>query len=239
MFTSRPYTLQLIRGGAREACPTSPSRKRRRGSSPPPASSDIEETTPPPIAGPSRTSSSGSTQRRVIRAPTSPRKRPASRRAVSSPLEDEGEPEHISSAEILTSSDYTSCPICTAEVQISRMDRHIDRGCPPPSPPSRTNSGTRNLKTSTASIAPSSMRSNPRPGPPRSTSGEKSAKAQWSSIMGGGNAVKSRSLDSEEPLPKVSYATLKDKAIKALLVEQRLPVTGDKVAWIARHSRSV
>jgi hypothetical protein len=43
--------------------------------------------------------------------------------------------------------------------------------------------------------------------------------------------------DVSHPLPKVSYSTLKDKAIKSLLVESRLPTIGDKNAWVARHKR--
>lgn len=42
-----------------------------------------------------------------------------------------------------------------------------------------------------------------------------------------------------ERLPKVSYAVLKDKALKDLLVSQRLPTAGDRSAWILRHRRYV
>jgi E3 ubiquitin-protein ligase RAD18 len=35
----------------------------------------------------------------------------------------------------------------------------------------------------------------------------------------------------------VSYSTLKDKAIKALLSESKLPLSGDRAAWITRHKR--
>jgi E3 ubiquitin-protein ligase RAD18 len=60
-------------------------------------------------------------------------------------------------------------------------------------------------------------------------------KAQWAGIMG----TRKARAEPSEPLPKVSYSTLKDKAIKALLAEQGLPGTGTKAAWIARHKRSV
>lgn len=42
-----------------------------------------------------------------------------------------------------------------------------------------------------------------------------------------------------EKLPKVAYAVLKDKALKDLLVSQRLPSTGDRGTWILRHQRYV
>jgi len=45
--------------------------------------------------------------------------------------------------------------------------------------------------------------------------------------------------DEIERLPKVSYAVLKDKALKDLLVSQRLPTNGDRNTWILRHRRYV
>lgn len=41
----------------------------------------------------------------------------------------------------------------------------------------------------------------------------------------------------DDPLPKVSYQTLKEKAIKQLLTEHKLVTTGDRAACVARHKR--
>jgi E3 ubiquitin-protein ligase RAD18 len=67
-----------------------------------------------------------------------------------------------------------------------------------------------------------------------SASAPASAKAQWAGLMGGGKPA-----TSAEPLPSVSYGTLKDKAIKALLLAHKLPAGGARPAWIARHKRWV
>ncbi|KAJ2925213.1 hypothetical protein H1R20_g11894, partial [Candolleomyces eurysporus] len=45
--------------------------------------------------------------------------------------------------------------------------------------------------------------------------------------------------DEESPLPKVSYATLKERQIKELLQEHNLPVTGDRNQLEQRHQRWV
>jgi hypothetical protein len=44
-------------------------------------------------------------------------------------------------------------------------------------------------------------------------------------------------LPDPEPLPKASYATLKDKQLKDMLLEHKLPVTGERSVWNARHQR--
>ena len=42
-----------------------------------------------------------------------------------------------------------------------------------------------------------------------------------------------------QPLPKESYAVLKDRKIKDMLLAYQLPTTGDRNICIARHSRYV
>ncbi|KAF8842496.1 hypothetical protein BDN67DRAFT_989054 [Paxillus ammoniavirescens] len=70
------------------------------------------------------------------------------------------------------------------------------------------------------------------------------AKAEWSKLLGN-NSKKGKekdisdSDDATERLPKVSYAVLKDKALKDLLLSQKLPISGDRNAWITRHQRWV
>ncbi|KIK95964.1 hypothetical protein PAXRUDRAFT_826485 [Paxillus rubicundulus Ve08.2h10] len=70
------------------------------------------------------------------------------------------------------------------------------------------------------------------------------AKAEWSKLLGN-NSRKDKEMgisdsdDTTERLPKVSYAVLKDKALKDLLLSQKLPIGGDRNAWITRHQRWV
>lgn len=40
-----------------------------------------------------------------------------------------------------------------------------------------------------------------------------------------------------DPLPKASYVVLKDRQLKDMLLEHKLPVHGERSLWIARHSR--
>lgn len=72
-----------------------------------------------------------------------------------------------------------------------------------------------------------------------------SSSSQWSKIMAPkGNArgkqkKKSSETDEDFPLPKASYATLKDKQLKEMLQEHDLPITGDRPQWEQRHQRWV
>ena len=43
--------------------------------------------------------------------------------------------------------------------------------------------------------------------------------------------------ESAEPLPKVSYHTLKERRIREMLMEYDLPTNGDKDALASRHQR--
>ncbi|GLB35428.1 hypothetical protein LshimejAT787_0209930 [Lyophyllum shimeji] len=67
----------------------------------------------------------------------------------------------------------------------------------------------------------------------------------WNKLMakpskGKKNASRDTSDDEDNiRLPKASYATLKDKKLKEMLVEQGLSTTGDRNQWIQRHQRWV
>lgn len=45
--------------------------------------------------------------------------------------------------------------------------------------------------------------------------------------------------DDEHPLPLSTYSTLKDKQLKDMLAEHKLPQTGDRTIWEQRHQRYV
>ncbi|RDB24183.1 Postreplication repair E3 ubiquitin-protein ligase rad18 [Hypsizygus marmoreus] len=74
--------------------------------------------------------------------------------------------------------------------------------------------------------------------PPDST---RSTKSDWQKIMSGNKGKQKDTSDSEDnfPLPKASYATLKDKKLKEMLAEHGLPVSGDRNLLIQRHQRWV
>ncbi|KAF9072866.1 hypothetical protein BDP27DRAFT_1417643 [Rhodocollybia butyracea] len=108
-----------------------------------------------------------------------------------------------------------SCPSCSKRVKMTYINHHLDNGC----------------KDAQHTPAPSS-------------------KAQWENILGSKSQVgkspkkkkgKDRASSDEEdyPLPKKSYDTLKDKAIKELLQEHDLPITGDRKTLVVRHQRWV
>ncbi|EAU88094.2 hypothetical protein CC1G_11517 [Coprinopsis cinerea okayama7 len=108
--------------------------------------------------------------------------------------------------------DIITCPLCNGKVKYGVLNTHMDRGCkdPPVKPPS------------------------------------KAAAAQWSMLMGNAaNKQKGKqrkhSDDSDEdfPLPKASYATLKEKQIKEMLSEHGLPTHGDRSTLEQRHQRWV
>ncbi|EGN96253.1 hypothetical protein SERLA73DRAFT_76232 [Serpula lacrymans var. lacrymans S7.3] len=119
------------------------------------------------------------------------------------------------------------CPVCRKQVDFNAINSHVDV-CLNPSSASTPTNGERRSEQ----------------------------KGQWSKILGGGNNNKGkgrekngrvifisfRTLGSDENadrLPKVTYHVIKDKALKELLVENKLPTSGDRVTWIARHERWV
>jgi E3 ubiquitin-protein ligase RAD18 len=46
-------------------------------------------------------------------------------------------------------------------------------------------------------------------------------------------------VEADTPIPKVSYAVVKEKQIRDLLDDYGLSITGDRPQLIARHERSV
>ncbi|KIY51841.1 hypothetical protein FISHEDRAFT_70340 [Fistulina hepatica ATCC 64428] len=63
-------------------------------------------------------------------------------------------------------------------------------------------------------------------------------KSQWNKLLNGKGKEKADNDElDEDPIPKASYDTLKDKQLKRLLEECDLPTTGDRVAWLARHQK--
>ncbi|KAI6009383.1 hypothetical protein F5J12DRAFT_823205 [Pisolithus orientalis] len=105
-----------------------------------------------------------------------------------------------------------TCPICGRLVEYQLINGHIDG-------PDCGNS----------KAAPKSNTQVPNSG----------ARNEWSKILGKKFLEEGDSDGIMERLPKVSYAVLKDKVLKDLLLSQRLPTTGDRITWIARHQRWV
>ncbi|KAL4065277.1 hypothetical protein J3A83DRAFT_4166584 [Scleroderma citrinum] len=136
-------------------------------------------------------------------------RRPSKRRDTE-PSSDIGE-------EDLGPDSLVSCPICGRQVEYQLINGHMDGpDC--------------NIKAVSVS--------KPRPPKPE-------VKDEWSKILGRGSSRKGKgraggdSDEAMERLPKVSYAVLKDKAVKDLLLSQKLPTTGDRSVWIPRHQRWV
>ncbi|KAH7889980.1 hypothetical protein F5I97DRAFT_1849069 [Phlebopus sp. FC_14] len=107
-----------------------------------------------------------------------------------------------------------NCPACNKSVEYQLINRHMDG----PDCGSSTSSKSKPLPKS-------------------------GAKAEWSKILGNNSKKGKGKIDSlddaTERLPKVSYTVLRDKALKDLLISQKLPVSGDRNAWITRHQRWV
>ncbi|EGO21792.1 hypothetical protein SERLADRAFT_441024 [Serpula lacrymans var. lacrymans S7.9] len=61
----------------------------------------------------------------------------------------------------------------------------------------------------------------------------------WRKQQQGQGQGEERANENADRLPKVTYHVIKDKALKELLVENKLPTSGDRVTWIARHERWV
>ena len=75
--------------------------------------------------------------------------------------------------------------------------------------------------------------------------GKKSGKERWVSILS--SMMLTLNFDTREkpdgeldtPIPKASYAVLKDRQIRDLLAENDLSTSGDRSQLVARHERSV
>lgn len=137
-------------------------------------------------------------------------RRPSKRRDTE-PSSDIGEEE-------LEPDSLISCPICGRLVEYQLINGHID-----------------GPDCGNCKAAPKSNTQVPNSG----------ARNEWSKILGKSSLKKGKNKESSdsdgimERLPKVSYAVLKDKVLKDLLLSQRLPTTGDRITWIARHQRWV
>ncbi|KAF8344342.1 uncharacterized protein EI90DRAFT_3149681 [Cantharellus anzutake] len=112
-----------------------------------------------------------------------------------------------------------SCPICQTRIRLNRLDPHIERGCSDPEPKKNDSKAWGTLFAS-------------------SKGGLKSK---------GARRAETPEQESErKPLPKVTFALVKEKAIRELLSEHGLPTEGDKKVlqdrynkWIALWNSSI
>ncbi|KAI6042992.1 hypothetical protein EDC04DRAFT_2563141 [Pisolithus marmoratus] len=167
------------------------------------------------VAGPSNSKASSEV---VNSSPAPVNSRRPSKRRDTEPSSDAGEEELEREA---SADSLIDCPICGRLVEYQLINRHID------GPDCRS-----------GKAAPKSNAQAPNSG----------ARDQWSKILGKGSSKKGKSKESGlgsdsddvmERLPKASYAVLKDKVLRDLLLSQKLPTTGDRNTWIARHQRWV
>jgi len=127
--------------------------------------------------------------------------------------DDEVEQEIGTSSESPTSSSSVECPVCAKSVQMARINDHLDSNC-------------RSYLSSGKTASSSKLQQ----------------KAAWSKLLDGKKSGKEREkVDAEldAPLPKASYAVLKDKQIRDLLAAHDLSTAGDRSQLIARHERWV
>ncbi|KIM87497.1 hypothetical protein PILCRDRAFT_815020 [Piloderma croceum F 1598] len=126
-----------------------------------------------------------------------------------------------------------SCPLCSVRVKLETINTHIDSGCRLNPLVPDGNGDNKEKKRSSLDV-----------------------KGQWSKIMGGARSAKLKAKATAkgkgkynettsddqadcQPLPKESYAVLKDRKIKDMLLAYQLPTNGDRNTCIARHSRWV
>ncbi|KAK0474877.1 hypothetical protein IW261DRAFT_531118 [Armillaria novae-zelandiae] len=107
----------------------------------------------------------------------------------------------------------TPCPVCGKTVKHEIINQHLDSGC-------KTFDLNKSSKTAWSKLM------NPRVNPEKSKQNQAKGKERSLSV-------------EDEALPKVSYDTLKDKQIKQLLQDQKLPTSGDRALWITRHQKWV
>ncbi|KAF9553812.1 hypothetical protein CPC08DRAFT_713433 [Agrocybe pediades] len=106
--------------------------------------------------------------------------------------------------------ELVQCPLCQKKVKYGVLNSHMDNGCKDP------NSVDNAVKS-------------------------------WSKMFDGAGGKKKKGKqrkkdsdsDDEYPLPISNYTTLKDKQLKEMLIEQEIPVTGDRALWELRHQRWV
>ncbi|KAH6918987.1 hypothetical protein BKA70DRAFT_1394424 [Coprinopsis sp. MPI-PUGE-AT-0042] len=102
------------------------------------------------------------------------------------------------------------CPMCQTQIRYKDVNEHMDRGCKDPAKPK-----------SSSSSAWSKLMTNP------------------SSKQKGKQKKSSDTDDEEDRIPKASYATLKEKAIKDMLKEHGLSTLGSRSQLEARHQHWV
>ncbi|KAL1715251.1 hypothetical protein EV715DRAFT_207902 [Schizophyllum commune] len=107
--------------------------------------------------------------------------------------------------------DPIDCPVCFKPVKFKNVNSHIDSNC------------KRLLHT---------------PKPTKSSTSS-SSNAFYKLMPSGKSRGKHKEDDNAAPLPKVSYDTLKDKKIRELLAEEKLPTTGDRATCVERHKKWV
>ncbi|CAA7265359.1 unnamed protein product [Cyclocybe aegerita] len=227
---ARPFILRLLKQDDERAAASSSeiadkdkgtSKKRKR--TPDSSKSHFFDSN---IAGPSRNPLSPNGKSiRPSSPPSRPKKlKPKSDEVIdmtipSSDIEEDEMPAARSGNLVPKADDLVSCPICQKTVRYSKLNGHIDKGCKDP-PPAKTAA---------------------------------SAASTWSKIMGGsarnghqkgkhkkkGNGVHDDDSDEDYPLPIATYTTLKDRQLKEMLLDQDLPLTGDRSNWEQRHQRWV
>ncbi|KAG6845719.1 hypothetical protein H0H87_004985 [Tephrocybe sp. NHM501043] len=105
--------------------------------------------------------------------------------------------------------DLVDCPLCCKKVKYKNINLHMDKGC-----------------KDVPSISVNS------------------ATSDWKKLMAKPSKGKQKVWDRDDDddghaLPKASYDALKDRKIKEMLIEQGLPVSGDRNHWIKRHQQWV
>ncbi|KAL1744206.1 hypothetical protein HDZ31DRAFT_39179 [Schizophyllum fasciatum] len=147
---------------------------------------------------------------------TSNSSREGSEPAKREPSGDDDDIEMIGSSMVSTqptTDDPVECPVCAKLVKYGNVNTHIDSGC------KRLLFTPKSTKDPTAS----------------------SSATAWSKLLDSGKQPrdKQREDESTSPLPKVSYDTLKDKKIRELLANEKLPTTGERETCVARHKKWV
>ncbi|PPQ75450.1 hypothetical protein CVT24_013333 [Panaeolus cyanescens] len=222
---ARPFVLTLIQNEtkrkASEALPDASSRKRRRRE----RSSSVELVE----AGPSTQAQSS------LRSPTKPKSSSVKPRSNGNivPSSDAEEDEEIAKVTKNAPDEATivQCPICQTSLKYRHLNQHIDSGC------TSFKNDVVGMKDASRSKASSASNGN-----------GKKEKDAWSSIFGGGGGGKNKKKstqrddtkdDDEDPLPMATYATLKDRQLKDMLLECELWTSGDRGMWEERHKRWV
>ncbi|KAF8188361.1 hypothetical protein BJ912DRAFT_851183 [Pholiota molesta] len=125
------------------------------------------------------------------------------------------------------------CPACQKKVQFALINAHMDNDC-------------KDLAGPSDSAATSWSKLMGMPG----KNGQNKGKHKYvtsifypfcatNAHLPGTNRKRDSDSDDDYPLPLANYTTLKDKQLKDMLVEQGLPMSGDRPLWEQRHQRWV